>query len=78
MSPDGKIILAVNGEIYNHIKLRSSLKSPYKFKTHSDCEVIIPLVRLPQSASGMPPLLQLACSFLHARAHLATLIVPRN
>lgn len=44
MSDDGKIILAVNGEIYNHIKLQDSLKTPYTFKTHSDCEVIIPLV----------------------------------
>ena len=35
VSTDGKIILAVNGEIYNHIKLRSKLKQ-YKFKTHSD------------------------------------------
>ncbi|EJF65976.1 glutamine-hydrolyzing asparagine synthase [Dichomitus squalens LYAD-421 SS1] len=43
VSNDGKIILAVNGEIYNHIKLRASLKNSYKFKTHSDCEVIIPL-----------------------------------
>lgn len=41
-SEDGKLILAVNGEIYNHIKLRDP---GYKFKTHSDCEVIIPLVR---------------------------------
>ena len=47
VSNDGKIILAVNGEIYNHIKLRSQLKHSYKFKTHSDCEVIIPLVRPP-------------------------------
>lgn len=46
VSTDGKIILAVNGEIYNHLKLRGQLKNPYKFKTHSDCEVIIPLVRL--------------------------------
>ena len=45
MGTDGKIILAVNGEIYNHVKLRSKLKNSYKFKTHSDCEVIIPLVR---------------------------------
>lgn len=44
MSDDGKIILAVNGEIYNHIKLRTSYSTDYKFKTHSDCEVIIPLV----------------------------------
>ncbi|KIP09072.1 hypothetical protein PHLGIDRAFT_23108 [Phlebiopsis gigantea 11061_1 CR5-6] len=43
VSDSGKIILAVNGEIYNHTKLRESLKSPYAFKTHSDCEVIIPL-----------------------------------
>ncbi|KZT67697.1 asparagine synthase [Daedalea quercina L-15889] len=43
VSTNGKIILAVNGEIYNHIKLRASLKERYAFKTHSDCEVIIPL-----------------------------------
>lgn len=44
-SEDGKQILAVNGEIYNHIKLRAACGPGYKFKTHSDCEVIIPLVR---------------------------------
>ncbi|KAI0079965.1 glutamine-hydrolyzing asparagine synthase [Panus rudis PR-1116 ss-1] len=43
VSTDGKTILAVNGEIYNHLKLRAGLKTPYEFKTHSDCEVIIPL-----------------------------------
>ncbi|OSX65056.1 hypothetical protein POSPLADRAFT_1136324 [Postia placenta MAD-698-R-SB12] len=45
VSTDGQIILAVNGEIYNHIKLRASLKEKYNFKTHSDCEVIIPLYK---------------------------------
>ncbi|THH01241.1 hypothetical protein EW026_g1408 [Hermanssonia centrifuga] len=45
VSDDGKIILAVNGEIYNHTKLQEGLKTPYPFKTHSDCEVIIPLYR---------------------------------
>lgn len=45
MSDDGQIILAVNGEIYNHLKLKEGLKSKYNFKTHSDCEAIIPLVR---------------------------------
>lgn len=50
VSDSGKIILAVNGEIYNHTKLRESLKSPYAFKTHSDCEVIIPLVRMPSES----------------------------
>lgn len=42
-SEDGRYILTVNGEIYNHIQLRSQLKD-YKFQTMSDCEVIIPLV----------------------------------
>ncbi len=41
---DESIVLAVNGEIYNHRLLRKSLKKPYHFKTTSDCEVIIPLV----------------------------------
>ena len=44
VSVDGKIILAVNGEIYNHIPLRASVGPGVIFKTHSDCEVIIPLV----------------------------------
>ncbi|KAI9829184.1 MAG: asparagine synthetase [Phylliscum demangeonii] len=41
---DGTLALAVNGEIYNHRVLRKHLRQPYPFKTHSDCEVIIPLV----------------------------------
>ena len=42
---DDSIALAVNGEIYNHRVIRKTLETPYHFKTHSDCEVIIPLVR---------------------------------
>ncbi|CEH16719.1 asparagine synthase (glutamine-hydrolyzing) [Ceraceosorus bombacis] len=46
VSEDGKIILAVNGEIYNHRQLRKGLKDQSAvFKTHSDCEVIIHLYR---------------------------------
>ncbi|TDL27347.1 glutamine-hydrolyzing asparagine synthase [Rickenella mellea] len=45
LSEDGKQILAVNGEIYNHIKLRKSTGTGVKFKTHSDCEVILPLYK---------------------------------
>lgn len=45
---DDSIILAVNGEIYNHRLIRKNLKNPYHFKTHSDCEVVIPLVRTPE------------------------------
>ncbi|EKJ76700.1 hypothetical protein FPSE_03111 [Fusarium pseudograminearum CS3096] len=40
---DDSIILAVNGEIYNHRHIRKHLKERYHFKTTSDCEVIIPL-----------------------------------
>lgn len=36
--------LAVNGEIYNHIQLREEFSS-YKYKSLSDCEPIIPLVK---------------------------------
>ncbi|KAJ7063237.1 asparagine synthase-domain-containing protein [Mycena amicta] len=45
VSADGKLILTVNGEIYNHIALRETLASDTKFKTHSDCEVILPLYK---------------------------------
>lgn len=48
---DENIALAVNGEIYNHRVIRKGLKTPYHFKTHSDCEVIIPLVRVLDSSA---------------------------
>ncbi|MCX6267848.1 MAG: asparagine synthase B [Bacteroidetes bacterium] len=41
-SKDKKLILAVNGEIYNHQELRKEL-ADYEFLTHSDCEVILAL-----------------------------------
>lgn len=44
-SRDGKLILSVNGEIYNHLELRKSLVNNYDFLTHSDCEVILALYR---------------------------------
>ena len=37
-SPDKKIILAANGEIYNHLELREKLSGKYTFTTQSDCE----------------------------------------
>lgn len=44
-STDKKLILAVNGEIYNHMDIRSKLNGSYTFTTHSDCEVILALYR---------------------------------
>lgn len=42
---DGKVILAVNGEIYNHRELRQRYAGRYEFLTGSDCEVILALYR---------------------------------
>src|SRR4028119_1575813 len=44
-SADGKLALAVNGEIYNLKELRKNLAEPYEFLTHSDCEIILALYR---------------------------------
>ncbi len=44
-SPDGKQILAVNGEIYNHREIRGRYAGRYEFRTGSDCEVILALYR---------------------------------
>ncbi len=40
---DKTIILAANGEIYNHKELRKECADQYSFSTGSDCEVIIAL-----------------------------------
>ena len=42
-SLDKKHILAVNGEIYNHMALREQTKDVYTYQTNSDCEVILGL-----------------------------------
>ena len=39
-SADGRLALAVNGEIYNHRELEGELLTPYDFQSGSDCEVI--------------------------------------
>ncbi|MCC8174306.1 MAG: asparagine synthase B, partial [Odoribacter sp.] len=44
-SKDGKLILAVNGEIYNHREIRKELEGEYEFQTGSDCEVILALYK---------------------------------
>ncbi len=44
-SEDKKLILAANGEIYNHRELRKQFEGVYNFQTESDCEVILALYR---------------------------------
>jgi len=44
-SEDKKLILAANGEIYNHRELRKQFEGSYNFQTASDCEVILALYK---------------------------------
>ena len=44
-SEDKKLILAANGEIYNHRELRKQFDGKYNFQTASDCEVILALYK---------------------------------
>ena len=44
-SPDGKQILAVNGEIYTHQEIRRQYADRFRFQTGSDCEVILALYK---------------------------------
>jgi asparagine synthase (glutamine-hydrolysing) len=52
---DGRYVLAVNGEIYNHTELAADLDRPYAFATGSDCEVLIPLF-MQRGADFLPDL----------------------
>ncbi len=40
---DKTLVLAANGEIYNHREIRKQFKKKYNFLTKSDCEVILAL-----------------------------------
>jgi asparagine synthase (glutamine-hydrolysing) len=40
---DQSVVLAANGEIYNHLELRKKYQDKYNFKTESDCEIILAL-----------------------------------
>jgi asparagine synthase (glutamine-hydrolysing) len=44
-SEDKKLVLAANGEIYNHTELRAQFEGRYNFQTKSDCEVILALYK---------------------------------
>lgn len=44
-SADKTLVLAANGEIYNHKKYRKQYEDVYQFQTQSDCEVILALYK---------------------------------
>jgi asparagine synthase (glutamine-hydrolysing) len=40
---DGTLLVAINGEIYNHRELRRALRGDHRFRTNSDSEVMVHL-----------------------------------
>lgn len=44
-SDNKNLVLAANGEVYNHREIKSNLTNNYKFQTASDCEVILALYK---------------------------------
>ena len=44
-SEDGNLILAANGEIYNHLELKNKYSAKYSYTTKSDCEIILALYK---------------------------------
>ena len=44
-SKDKSLVLAANGEIYNHRTLKDNLSIDYAFQTNSDCEIILALYK---------------------------------
>lgn len=44
-SKDKDLILAVNGEIYNHQEIRNKYRDSYEFQSNSDCEAILALYK---------------------------------
>lgn len=43
IDPSRRLLACVNGEIFNHIQLRSKYHETFAFTSRSDCEVILPL-----------------------------------
>jgi asparagine synthase (glutamine-hydrolysing) len=73
-SDDGQLVLAVNGEIYNHRELKKELRQPYAFQTGSDCEVINALYLEDEPASFLNRLNGIFAFALWDKARGRTLI----
>ena len=44
-SQDKNLVLAANGEIYNHRILKDKLNIDYNFTTNSDCEIMLAFIK---------------------------------
>jgi asparagine synthase (glutamine-hydrolysing) len=73
-SADGDLVLAVNGEIYNHRELKLELQEPYTYLTASDCEVINALYRADTAGSFLNRLNGIFAFALWDRARRRVLI----
>lgn len=71
------IVLAVNGEIYNHRELRKTLKSPSKFMTDSDCEIILHLYEEGGMENVSNKLNGIFGFVLYDEKKVSTLVCPR-
>ena len=45
LSSDKNLVLAINGEIYNHLSIRNDKSIQYDYQTNSNCEVILSLYK---------------------------------
>jgi asparagine synthase (glutamine-hydrolysing) len=61
-SPDGNVVVAANGEVYNYKELYAGLQKAYTPLTGSDCECVIPLYE--QLGRDFPNLLRGMFSFI--------------
>ncbi len=66
-SPDKKLVLAVNGEIYNHQNIRKHFAGSYQYQTGSDCEVILSLYRKMRSDEEFDSLIFKGEDAVHSR-----------
>lgn len=70
----GDLVLAINGEIYNHQTLRLEIRHPYKYLTESDCEVVNALYREDTTGSFLRRLNGIFAFALWDRLHHRVLI----
>lgn len=75
----GQVRLIYNGEIYNHKALRATCEQRgYRFGTHSDGEVVLPLYRDDQKGFVHHLHGMFALAILDERLHRLTLVRDRN